>query len=80
MKTAWTKGLESDAAKELKLHFKSGLHLRKRLATLCQDKIDAKDRASMKDTEYENSGWAFKQADSQGYKRAMKEIMSLIEE
>ena len=80
MKTVWTKGLEADAAKEMKLHFKGGLQLRKRLTSLCSEKIDAKDRTCMKDSEYENAGWAYKQADAQGYKRALKEIMSLLEE
>lgn len=80
MKVQWTKGLEADAAKEIKLHFKSGLQLRKRLATLCREKMDAKDRACMNDTGYDSAGWAYKQADAQGYKRAFKEILSLIEE
>lgn len=80
MKTQWTKGLEADAAKEIGIHFKGGLQLRKRLVLLCKEKMEAKDRACMKDTEYENAGWAFKQADAQGYKRALKEIISLIEE
>lgn len=80
MKVQWTKGLEADAAKEMKLHFKGGLQLRKRLSVLCKEKMDAKDRACMKDTEYDCAGWAYKQADAQGYKRALKEVMSLIEE
>lgn len=79
MKTAWTKGLETDSKAEMKLHFNGGVQLRKRLGTILNEKIDAKNREAMKDDAYENSSWAFKQADSQGYKRAMSEILSLIE-
>lgn len=79
MKTAWTKGLEPDAAKEIKLHFNGGVQLRKRLSHILDDKINTKERESMKSSEYENPNWAYKQADAQGYKRAMKEILSLIE-
>lgn len=79
MKTAWTKGLEPDAKAEMKLHFNGGTQLRKRLGTMLNEKIDAKDREAMKDDAYDKANWAYKQADSQGYKRAMSEIISLIE-
>lgn len=79
MKTAWTKGLETDAKAEMKLHFNSSVQLRKRLGVMLNEKIDAKNRETMKDDAYDCSNWAYKQADSQGYKRALSEIISLIE-
>jgi len=79
MKTAWTKGLEADAKAEMKLHFNSSVQLRKRLGVMLNDKIDAKNREMMKDDAYSNPSWAYLQADSQGYKRAISELISLIE-
>lgn len=79
MKTIWTKGLEPDAKDEMKLHFNGSAQLRKRLGSILNEKIDAKNRESMKDDAYDNPSWAFKQADAQGYKRAMTEILSIIE-
>lgn len=79
MKTAWSKGLEEDAAKEIKLHFNGSVQLRKRLTTMLNEKIDSKLRESMNISDYDNNNWAFKQADAQGYRRALSEIISLIE-
>lgn len=79
MKTVWTKGLESDAKDEIQVLFTSGARLRKRLSVIVAEKMDAKDRESMASTEYENPNWPFKQADAQGYRRALKEILSILE-
>lgn len=79
MKSAWKKGLEPDAAKEIQLHFNGSVQLRKRLTQMLSEKMAAKDRVAMSDVEYDIAGWAYKQADTQGYKRAMSEIISLIE-
>lgn len=79
MKTQWTKGLEADAKAEMKLHYNGSVQLRKRLGVLLNEKIDAKNREMMKDDAYDNPSWAFLMADSQGYKRAISEILSLIE-
>jgi hypothetical protein len=78
MKTQWVKGLEEDAVKEMELHFNGSAQLRKRLKALIEDKIDAKERKGLGESEYECPNWAFKQADAQGYKRALFEIISLI--
>jgi hypothetical protein len=79
MKTAWVKGLEADSKAEMKLHFNGGVQLRKRLSVMLNEKVDAKNRESIKDDAYENPCWAFKMADYQGYKRAISEVLSLIE-
>jgi hypothetical protein len=78
MKTIWTKGLEEDSAKEMKINFNGAAQLRKRLSIILNEKIATKDKNAMSDIEYENAGWAYKQADTQGYKRAMREILSII--
>ena len=78
MKTQWYKGLDSDAKKEIQLHFNGSVMLRRRLTEILEGKVVSKDRESMDATQYENPNWAYKQADAQGYKRAINEIISLI--
>lgn len=79
MKTQWYKGLDSDAKEEMINHYKGSGILRKRLSQIIEDKIDAKTRESLNASDYELSNWAYKQADSVGYRRALQEIISLIE-
>ncbi|MGJ8839405.1 hypothetical protein AB9H28_23630, partial [Salmonella enterica subsp. enterica serovar Kentucky] len=59
MKTAWTKGLETDAKAEMKLHYNGSVQLRKRLGVLLNEKVDAKNREMMKDDAYDNPSWAY---------------------
>lgn len=78
MKTLWTKGLEADAKKEMALHFNSSAQLRKRLEHILADKASSADRKSMADDAFDNGNWAYKQAYTQGYRRAMQEISSIL--
>lgn len=76
MKTIWTKGLEPDASKEMKLHFSASTQLRKRLVAILEEKSDSKD-ATLLNADF-NGQWAYRQAHGQGYKAALKEIMSIL--
>ncbi len=78
MKTAWTKGLEADAKQEIEAAFNAGGALRERLSFLLAGKMNAKFNENLTDNNYDNVNWAYKQADTQGYIRAMKEISSLL--
>lgn len=78
MKTSWTTGLDKDEKKEVELSYKAAGVLRERLAVLANDKINTADKKSYSEEGYECPNWAYKQADLAGYKRAMKEIISLI--
>ena len=78
MKLSITKGLEKDQAEEVTLAFKSSGVIRERLIKIAQDKITTADKASMSDSGYDNPNWAYKQADTQGYKRAISEIISIL--
>ena len=80
MKTNWTKGMDAQDKEEMKSSFKSSSIVRARLAELLDAKIRERERADMKADSYEVANWAFKMADSQGYKRALSEIISLITE
>lgn len=79
MKTKWTNGVKDKQVKEdIQSSFKSGAFLRARLEEMLRSKMEEKERSDMKAEGYECANWAFKMADSQGYKRAMAEIISLI--
>ena len=78
MKTAWTKGLASDEVKEITLSYGGSAVLRIRLAQLLGEKIGTADKKSYSEDGYDCPNWAYKQADLAGYKRAMKEIISLL--
>lgn len=80
MKTVWTKGLEPDHAKEISGDFKSSLLIRKRLAEILEGKAKGAERVSRSKEAYDNPNWAYMQADTVGYKRALYEIMALLEE
>lgn len=80
MKTNWTKGMDAQTKDEMKSAFKSSAVVRARLAELIEGKLLEKERADMKADGYECANWAYKMADSQGYKRAMYEIISYITE
>lgn len=79
MKEVITKGLDTDAAKEMELAFRSALHLRKRLIDILEDKQKKKINASLNDKTYDKQNWAYKQADRQGYATAIKDVLALLE-
>ena len=78
MKTAWLKGVEKDAVAEVKANFIQSLHTRRRLVTILQGKLEAKDVAGLSSEGYDCPNWALKQADSVGYRRAIAEIISIL--
>lgn len=79
MKTLWTKGLAAEQAAEIKSLYAESSRVRKRLTTLIEEMVDAKDKESMDSSEYEKANWAYKQADAQGFKRAMNEILAILD-
>lgn len=78
MKVAWTKGKDKQEVDDIRSTFKASLVMRVRLAEMLGAKMVAKDRACMDAEGYDCSNWAYKQADAQGYKRALSEVISLI--
>ena len=78
MKTSWTKGLDVDEKKEVSLSYNASGTLRLRLEGLLEEKLVANEKESYAKEGYECPNWAYKQADLSGYKRAMKEIISLL--
>lgn len=79
MKTPWTKGLSLDSKNEITLSFHASGLLRERLVLLLKEKITLADKESYSKEGYSSPNWAYAQADTAGYKRALHEIISLIE-
>jgi hypothetical protein len=79
MKSTWTAGLDEEQEKEIREEFVHSSFLRSRLTQLLNDKImsGAEFRNSKK--QYEYAAWPYLQADSVGYERALREIISLLE-
>lgn len=80
MKTAWTQGLDKELATDVRQNFKESLVMRKRLTKILEDKAASSVRASHSKEGYDCPNWAYKQADSRGYERAIKEIISFLED
>lgn len=79
MKQSWTKGLDTDYAKEIRMAFKSALVMRKRLEVLIGLKEEEAIRTGRSKEGYNCPNWAYKQADLVGYTRALNDIIDLIE-
>jgi len=77
MKSTWTKGIEEDQHERIRSAFKSSTEVRERLTTICEDKIST--AMSTHKVQYNNENWAYAQADAIGYRRALEEIISLLE-
>ena len=82
MNTLWTKGLKkgSQEAKDIQDAFKASSFLRRRMMEMLQSMLDEELSSKTSDNAYDNHNWAFKQADSVGYARAIKRMMSTLEE
>ena len=79
MKTSWVKGLEEDQKSEMESAFGASALIRERLKVILADKAVTAESSSLSKDGYDVSNWAYKQADAVGYKRCIKEIISLLE-
>ena len=79
MKTSWTQGLDKSEKADIKAYFEQGLLLRRRLSQLVDAKINTTLKGDVLASSYDNPNWALKQADSVGYRRALSEVLSLLE-
>ena len=78
MKKSLTKGLDKEKAEQLELNFKHSAETRERLIELIGEKLVTADNTSTSKNSYDIANWAYLQADLVGYKRALKEIISLL--
>lgn len=79
MKTSLLKGLDERQKEEVQNSFKAGSKYISQLAKIIEEKINSSWSSSRSNSEYSNPNWAYMQADSAGYERALKEVLSLLE-
>lgn len=81
MNSAWTKGLRkgSQEDKDLRASYTESLIIRKRLAQILEAKFDSRMKATMSNDGFDSPSWAYLQAESIGYAKALKEIMSILD-
>lgn len=79
MKTVWTKGLTGQAKEEMVREFNASAHLRKRLTEILEEKRETCYKKSVSEDAYLSPNWAFQQADSRGFERALTEIISILD-
>jgi len=78
MKNSWCSGLEPDAKKLMRGYFSSSTLLRERMKKLLEDKIRVRGSNVIALDEFDKPSWAYKQADRNGYERALLEVIELI--
>lgn len=78
MKTSITKGMNPERMKEITQEFKASAYLRERFIELLNEKIESNRSKTLSIDAYSIPNWAFLQADSVGFERAMKEVISLL--
>lgn len=77
MKTTWIKGLDPQLEADVKSAFKSSTVVRSRLLDICQEKIGSSLNTNK--AQYDCPNWCYQQADLIGYRRALEEVISLLE-
>lgn len=77
LSTQWTKHLKDpEEIERFKSYVSSSQGVLEVLSNLVESKMDV--REVFKEEDYNNSSWAYKQADRNGYLRALKEINQLL--
>ena len=80
MKSVIYSGLEPDYKQEIRGAFKASLPIRKRIQDILEDKVQQHFKAQYNRTDYESANWALRQSDSMGYIRALREVISLLDD
>lgn len=80
MYTVWTQHLKTDEEKEsYKREILGSRHVLRHLGTILravENNLEASERSPKV---YSTPGWSFKQADTNGYMRCLKEIQALVD-
>lgn len=78
MITTWLKGLNDEQKQLLRQDFKGSISVRIRLQKILEDKKAHSGKDALRKDNYALSNWAYLQADSIGYERALNEVISLL--
>jgi len=74
MKITWVNHLPKDQQEDFKKQVRSARDVLERLKQILQEK----KTEVVLSTDYDNPSWAYKQADRNGYDRALTEVINLI--
>jgi len=74
MKTTWFTNLPKDQQEGFKKQVLSSKDVLERLRQILEDK----QTEVVLSTDYDNPSWAYKQADRNGYDRALTEVINLV--
>ena len=78
MKISWTQGLEKEKMNDVISNFNDSVVIRKRLVELLLNKQVASQKKCCSENLYNSPQWAYIQADSRGFERALNEVIELI--
>jgi hypothetical protein len=79
MKTSWTKGLSAQEILDIESAYKASTLIRKRLVDILKEKSEGNKRNARGKVGYDNPNWAYLQADSVGYERALHDLIDLLQ-
>ena len=80
MKKVWIEGLDEDEVNSIKGDFVQGHHLRERLVTILEGRLDNLGRVETDKKLFDSPGWAYRQASIIGEKMAYREVINLLNE
>lgn len=80
MKIRWTEGLDTQNKSDITQAFKESALFRRRLKEIIELEIEAQRKTQCSKGLYDSANWQFLQADKMGYERALRDIISWIEE
>lgn len=75
----WTAGLDKEQAKDLEASLQAATIAFRRLKQLLENKREVNSASRISKTAFELPAWDCYQADSNGYERAINEVIKLIE-
>ena len=79
MKTSLLKGLDDKGVSNVRSSFASDATFRKALSGLLGKRVNNAFANMRKVESYDNPSWAFTQADTIGYTRALTEVINLLQ-
>lgn len=79
MKKSLLKGVVKGKEAEVKVLFDNAYAVRNIMKKRLEELISESNRTSINKKSYESPSWPYLQADSVGYERALREVISLLE-
>ena len=80
MYTAWTNHLSSEEDKKsFAISVNRAKHVLNRLKKLIESDLEATSKAEISLKAYDNINWAYRQAHTNGYKRALTNLLTLVD-